>query len=57
LGLDELVEWINAHDSRLRIVAPESRQLACGDVGVGAMAAPETVAEVVQNMLNFFNIA
>jgi phosphopantothenoylcysteine decarboxylase len=38
-GPDELAAWINAHCPRLRVAAPESRRLACGDVGVGAMAA------------------
>jgi phosphopantothenoylcysteine decarboxylase len=53
LALDDVVDWINAHCPRLRIVAPESRQLACGDVGVGAMAALESIAEMVQVLLNF----
>lgn len=39
VALEELPEWISTHCTRLRIAAPESRQLACGDVGVGAMAA------------------
>ncbi len=47
LSLDELIEWINARARRLRIVAPESRRLACGDVGVGAMAALEDIAAAV----------
>ena len=36
--LAALVSWINAHCSRLRIVSPQDKRLACGDVGVGAMA-------------------
>jgi phosphopantothenoylcysteine decarboxylase len=52
LTLDDLLDWINAHCSRLRIVAPVDRRLACGDVGVGAMAALETIADRVQGMLN-----
>ena len=51
LPLDDLADWINAHSPRLRIVAPESRRLACGDVGVGAMAALDTLAAVVQSVL------
>src|SRR5262245_47627623 len=35
LSLEALPEWINEHCPRLRIAAPESRQLACGDVGLG----------------------
>jgi phosphopantothenoylcysteine decarboxylase len=52
LGLHELLDWINAHCPRLRLVAPEGRRLACGDVGVGAMAAVETITEQVQTILN-----
>jgi phosphopantothenoylcysteine decarboxylase len=48
---DELPVWINAHCPRLRIIAPEDRRLACGDVGVGAMAAMETILGVVQSLL------
>jgi phosphopantothenoylcysteine decarboxylase len=52
LPLDDLLDWINDHCSRLRIVAPEDRRLACGDVGVGAMANVETIADLVRMMLN-----
>jgi phosphopantothenoylcysteine decarboxylase len=46
---DATVEAINACRGPLRVVAPESKELACGDVGVGAMAAPERlVAAVVE---------
>jgi phosphopantothenoylcysteine decarboxylase len=45
--LEEMPEWINRHCSRLRIVAPEDRLLACGDVGVGAMAAVERLVATV----------
>lgn len=47
LGLDELPAWINTHCRKLRLVAPESRTLACGDVGVGAMAAVERLVAAV----------
>jgi phosphopantothenoylcysteine decarboxylase len=52
VGLEALPAWINAHCPRLRIVAPESRLLACGDVGVGAMAAGEQIVETVQACLS-----
>jgi phosphopantothenoylcysteine decarboxylase len=45
LDLEALPEWINAHCPRLKIAAPVSRRLACGDVGVGAMAAVEAIVE------------
>jgi phosphopantothenoylcysteine decarboxylase len=47
--LDEegLVRAINERARGLRIVGPISKQLACGDVGVGAMAeVPEVVAAI-----------
>jgi phosphopantothenoylcysteine decarboxylase len=50
--LDALIAAINAATPRLRIVAPESRRLACGDVGVGAMAAPDAILGVVQSLLS-----
>ena len=55
LALEALVDWINGHCPRLHVVAPDSRRLACGDVGVGAMAAVETIAEQVHSMLNVSN--
>jgi phosphopantothenoylcysteine decarboxylase len=47
LDLDGVVAWINERCARLRVVAPQSKRLACGDVGVGAMA---DVADVVAAM-------
>jgi phosphopantothenoylcysteine decarboxylase len=52
LTLDELLDWINANCPRLRIAAPENRRLACGDVGMGAMAALETILAAVQSVLD-----
>ena len=47
LSLDDLVAWINAASTRLRIAPPQSKRLACGDVGIGAMAElSELVAAV-----------
>jgi phosphopantothenoylcysteine decarboxylase len=51
LSLAELIDWINDRAARLRIVAPESRQLACGDVGVGAMAALDNIVAVMQAII------
>jgi phosphopantothenoylcysteine decarboxylase len=45
--LDDLVSAINQACPRLRLVAPQSKRLACGDVGVGAMAE---VAEIVHTL-------
>jgi phosphopantothenoylcysteine decarboxylase len=51
LTLEELPGWINAHCPRLQIASPESRRLACGDVGVGAMAPVEHLVEVVRELV------
>lgn len=52
-GLDEesLVAAINERARGLRIVGPISKRLACGDVGVGAMAEVPEVAAVVRSIL------
>jgi phosphopantothenoylcysteine decarboxylase len=47
LGLDEVVAAVNAGCPRLRIVAPQSKRLACGDVGVGAMAEVSDIVTAV----------
>lgn len=44
MPLEELPAWINARCARLRLIPPESRKLACGDIGVGAMAGLEAIA-------------
>jgi phosphopantothenoylcysteine decarboxylase len=51
LSLDDLPDWINAHAPRLRIAGPVSKRLACGDVGVGGMAAVEEIEAVVKARL------
>ncbi len=57
LGLPErndpesAVEAINAAGGPLRVVAPESKELACGDVGTGALAAVDRIVTVVGQIL------
>jgi len=48
LDLDDLVAWVNATCPKLRVVAPQSKRLACGDVGIGAMAEPEEIVTAMQ---------
>jgi len=48
LNLTDLVAWINAQRPRLRVVPPQSKRLACDDVGVGAMASLEDLLIAVQ---------
>jgi phosphopantothenoylcysteine decarboxylase len=50
LARDELLEWINANARKLRIVAPITKRLACGDVGPGAMAEVDAIVAVVQEL-------
>ncbi|HVK17698.1 MAG TPA: flavoprotein [Fimbriiglobus sp.] len=47
---EELVNRINERATGLRIVGPISKRLACGDVGVGAMAEVPEVVEAVTRM-------
>ncbi len=47
LDLDALLAWLNAQSTRLRVVPPVAKRLACDDVGIGALAdLAEIVAEV-----------
>jgi phosphopantothenoylcysteine decarboxylase len=41
---EELVAWLNDRPPRLKVIGPITKQLACEDVGMGAMAE---VAEIV----------
>ncbi len=49
--LDALVAHLNEHAVGLRIVAPQSKLLACGDVGLGAMAEVEAIVATVTALL------
>lgn len=51
LPLEQVIDWINNHCAALRIVAPESRRLACGDVGAGAIADAQVIVQVVESLL------
>lgn len=50
-AVDELIDWLNSHSQSLRIVGPISKKLACGDIGVGAMAEVSEVVEAVGQLL------
>jgi phosphopantothenoylcysteine decarboxylase len=49
--LDALMTSINTTCPRLRLVPPESKRLACGDVGVGALAALPAIVDAVEELL------
>ena len=53
LDLESLVDWINRHCSKMHIVPPVSKRLACGDVGIGAMAEVEAIVDAVRSALNY----
>ncbi len=46
-----IVEAINETSSRLRIVPPISKRLACGDIGVGGLADVTDIVQVVHQSL------
>ncbi len=50
--LDDAAEVFARHAPRLVLVPPQAKQLACGDVGVGAMADVATLAETVRQWAN-----
>jgi phosphopantothenoylcysteine decarboxylase len=50
--LAELLAWINGHSSRLRVVGPQAKLLACGDVGLGAMAEVTEIVAVLQSLVS-----
>jgi phosphopantothenoylcysteine decarboxylase len=52
LDLEAFVEWVNAACPRLRLVPPQNKRLACGDVGVGAMAEVADLVAAVRLMEN-----
>jgi phosphopantothenoylcysteine decarboxylase len=47
----DLINQINDRAKKIRIVAPISKELACGDVGIGAMAEVPTILADVQQLL------
>lgn len=48
---ESVVDWINQNGKSLRVVPPVSKRLACGDVGVGALAPMEEIVAAVQAAL------
>jgi phosphopantothenoylcysteine decarboxylase len=48
--LDEAPEIFALHAPRIVLVPPQSKRLACGDVGPGAMAEVVRIAEMVRNI-------
>jgi phosphopantothenoylcysteine decarboxylase len=51
LDLAAVVDWLNGACPRLHVVAPQSKRLFCGDVGVGALAEIADVVAAVNALL------
>lgn len=47
-GLDDAADVFARYAPRLVLVPPQAKRLACGDVGIGAMAEVVTIAETVR---------
>jgi phosphopantothenoylcysteine decarboxylase len=53
LSADQLVEWINRYAlPRLTLAGPIEKTLACGDLGMGAMAEVDLLVQTVQRILS-----
>src|SRR5262249_60243248 len=52
-GLDllALVSWVNAACPKLRVVPPQVKRLADGDIGMGAMADLDEIVAAVRSLL------
>jgi phosphopantothenoylcysteine decarboxylase len=44
---EQLIDWINSQNQVLRIVGPIEKNLACGEIGMGAMAEVEEILQAV----------
>ncbi|HEV8060234.1 MAG TPA: flavoprotein [Gemmataceae bacterium] len=48
---EDAIAWIHSASPRLRIVGPQSKMLACGDVGMGGLAEVAEIAAAVRDMV------
>jgi phosphopantothenoylcysteine decarboxylase len=46
----DLIAWINSQCATLRVVPPVSKRLACDDVGMGALASPESILAALESL-------
>ncbi len=51
IELSGLSSWINDHCTNLRVIAPQEKELACGDVGTGAIAETSQIVHVIETAL------
>lgn len=52
LDLPALVDWLNLNCPTLHVLYPQSKRLACDDIGVGAMADRDSVLAAVRARLS-----
>lgn len=48
LPLEKLLDWIDDHCAALKVVGPQSKRLACDDVGMGAMANLDAIVAAIE---------
>ena len=48
---EQLIHWINSQNQGIRIVGPIEKNLACGEIGMGAMAEVEEIIRAVSRAL------
>jgi phosphopantothenoylcysteine decarboxylase len=48
---EAVVAWINQAKINMHVVSPQSKRLACGDIGVGAMAEVDEIVAAVKSLL------
>jgi phosphopantothenoylcysteine decarboxylase len=47
LDLLDLLDWINDKSENLLVIPPQTKRLACDDVGIGAMASVENIVAAI----------
>jgi phosphopantothenoylcysteine decarboxylase len=51
LPLPALIAWLNRQAPWLRLVPPQSKRLACNDIGLGALAPVEEIIATLEQLL------
>lgn len=46
------LSWINSHLAKIRIIPPAEKKLACGDIGMGAMAEISEICRTMREMVS-----
>jgi phosphopantothenoylcysteine decarboxylase len=51
LKSEQLINWINSLNQSVRIVGPIEKNLACGEIGMGAMAEVKQILEAINHAI------